>query len=102
MKKGSAMLYLVLLIAIILSSFGCARGLPPDFPKPPAVTLCTPISKSGAFSHWACENTGSREKTSQGLGFVQIGTPIEDWNKAQAYRREVEAWIIKRCVYTGN
>jgi hypothetical protein len=91
------MLYLALLMTIIASSFGCARGLPDDFPKPPAITLCTPIAKNGAFSHWGCENTASREKTSQPLTFVQVGVSVDDWNRGQTYRREVETWIIKRC-----
>jgi hypothetical protein len=99
MKGRNVMLYLALLMTIIasLNLIGCAQNLPADFPRPPAITICTPIAKNGAFSHWACENTGTRETTSESLNFVQVGVSVDDWNKGQTYRREVETWIIKRC-----
>ena len=100
---------------------GCAKDLPAGFPRPPSITLCTnviikeifdekgqPLTLPKAFNkegqalpvvatYWACERSDSRERSSQLPNFVQIGTPIGDWNKGQSFRRAAESWVKVNC-----
>lgn len=112
------------LALLTITTASCSTQLPADFPKPPAINLCTPIIKPKVFDKsgkelslpvlyiqfknpdktvslkplqltatWVdCERTDTHEKTAHTLNQIQYGISSDDWNRGQAYRREVEAW----------
>ncbi len=108
------------LTSLTITVSSCSTNLPADFPKAPAVDLCSPVVVSAVYdetgfmitlpstvydsqgrpfkliaSYVICENTETRKKHSEPLTYIQIGVSKDDWAKGQNFRRAAEGWIIK-------
>lgn len=122
MEMSTLKLVLSLALLTITTASCVGTDLPADFPVNPAVDLCTPAivkdvfdkdghkldlpqvvfdSKGRPFSLIAsyaiCERTDSKVVSSKPISNILIGVNRTDYDKAQSYRHQVEAYVTANC-----